>query len=260
MLILYPNKGKDDNQSKITANMKNTYKKSGTKWNLLSACFILILLFSNIQCDRTPSVDESEKKPPVLLIIGEDLSQTFNGFTQITSNHLQAICKYISLSESGGKVFLVGIGTTTPTGYAACTISPMIKEKPNLTASEKIRLKEANKKRKDQNEINITTFLNKSQDILNGRNQQYTDINSFFEKVGLLANEPGNQNLNKWLYINSDGKQSTKASNVVNCNLKPSVIDRFYVSGWKTKNDCAPDAKFLSPDQFVQYFKDETIQ
>jgi len=197
---------------------------------------------------------EIKKHTLILLIVGEDLSGTFTGFAQITDGHLKKICDQVSINKGGGKVVFIGIGSTTPIGYATCTILPLIENSDDATVSEKIKNKKSNEKKSQKNKVETDRFIQETQKILAERRQPHTDINGFFEKVRLLLNESGNDKFEKWLYINSDGKQSTKNTNKIDCSLIPSDISNFCINGWKAKDECGASCKFLSPGEFIAYF------
>jgi hypothetical protein len=209
-----------------------------------------------------PSKDGSRQRelstdgPPMLIIIGEDLSQTFEGFMPITQQDLNAICTTLSNSGRGGKVILSGIGNPTPRGYLTCLIRPIEPLAENYTLVDKRNHERRRERIGQTNRETISRFLTESEDILQ-RGQGYTDINGFFRRCATLVDSPGLDSYSKWIYVNSDGKQSTRSNNVLDCNLRPTNIDGFFASGWSVSPDCNPDGRFLSPQEFAEYLEQQ---
>jgi hypothetical protein len=219
-----------------------------------SIIILLPLLFLFQACNPTPP--EVEPVQNHLIVIGEDLSQTFRNFTPITIEDLEAICNTFQKNKVGGKILLFGIGSSTPKGYVSCIIKPQIALDKTKTVSQQYREKAKNQAIVEKNRESIDAFLADAKVLLGQRNQPFTDINGFFEKAAVVIESPGYENHHKWLFVNTDGKQDTKRSNQVNCKLLPQV-DQFSVSGWKAKPDCKPEAKFLAPGEFVQYLQSQ---
>lgn len=218
-----------------------------------SIIILLPLLFLFQACPPPIVVKEDQNH---LIVIGEDLSQTFQNFTPITVEDLEAICNTFQKNKTGGKILLFGIGSSTPKGYVTCIIKPQIAPDKTKTVSQQYRDNAKNQAIIEKNQASIDAFLAEAKDLLTQRNQPYTDINGFFEKAAVVVGSPLYDNHHKWLFVNTDGKQDTKKSNQVNCDLLPQV-DQFSVSGWKAKPDCKPEAKFLAPGEFVQYLQSQ---
>ena len=228
-------------------------------WHFKLFTFVFILLAANYHCSQDSN--SSREPSPIasnLIVIGEDLSQTFKNFTPLTNQDLEQVCNIIDKSGIGGKIVFVGIGSSTPKGYASCSIKPHKKADKKATASQQYATKAENINISNMNKNAIESFLVKSNEILNQRGQPFTDINGFFEKARFLLEAPGYENTTKWVYINSDGKQSTKITNKVNCDLLPSV-EHLILSGWKTLPNCNASNVLLDPLEFIQYFEKTLI-
>lgn len=212
-------------------------------WILISA----ILLG---QCECPPKTEKKES--PHLIIIGEDLSGTFDQFPQTTEDDLRELCDSLAKSKTGGKVYFIGIGNATPKGYAVCEIKPILKVNKSKPVSDQLKMKRRNKKIKEKNAAATEQFVLKAMQIFSERKQGYTDINGFFEKVSSIISDPNHTNYTKWLYVNSDGKHDTKISKKIDCNLLPGA-DYYYVSrGWKAREDCGALGKLLDTHHFVE--------
>lgn len=194
--------------------------------------------------------------PQQLIVIGEDLSQTFKNFTPIVVEDLKKICTTLQTTKSGGKIILVGIGSSTPKGHVSCILKPLQPVDKHDPANVQLKTKQLNAVNKAKNDAAIIEFLEEADAILKQRNQPFTDINGFLEKASYIMNAPGFENYVKWLYVNTDGKQDTKNSKVVDCSQLPAV-DNFCVSGWKNKPDCKPTSQFLAPSDFIDYLKSQ---
>lgn len=215
----------------------------------------IILLSVSSGCRSDKEIDQ--KSEPNLVIIGEDLSGTFDQFPETTEEDLRNLCKVLETTRDGGKVYFIGIGSSTPKGYAYCTIRPKKvvdrKDPPYLQQKAKIY----NKKLERINIQQVDAFISNASTIFQQRNQKYTDINGFFEKVASILSTPTHKSFKKWLYVNSDGKQATLSSSQVNCDLRPTVHAYFVNRGWKNANDCGAAEKLLDTQHFVEYFRTE---
>ena len=232
----------------------NSYRKNQPKAKLLLYVLLVNMMFISIKCtddDREPVLPPSQ-----LVVIGEDLSKTFRNFTPISRADLEEICQVLDKSKQGGKIVFLGIGSSTPRGYEACIIKPKRFINPNGTVSEQRKAKMRNKKIAQENRESVSAFLDKVESILAKRDQPYTDLNGFFTKVNLLLDAPAFKRSDKWVYINSDGQQSTPANNKLDCNLFPSAKN-ICISGWKNKEDCGAPVKVLDPSEFIEYFETE---
>jgi hypothetical protein len=204
----------------------------------------------------TSDKDMGPKMKPILLIIGEDLSGSYEGFVKFNEENLKDLCKKITQSGRGGAVAVFGIGDPTPHSYEYYKIlrDSVI---PGATLIQKKIIADLNKKKKEKNQVNQASFLQKANIILNNKGQKQTDINGFFEKARIFSKEEQFNNYEKWLFVNSDGNQdvikSSKKYKTVNCDLRPST-DKYYTSGWKKSTDCSPDGNFLDPGGFISFF------
>jgi hypothetical protein len=235
--------------------MSNVLFRTNVRIGFILLCFGLIIS----ACDHSSTdLGGNTTVSPVVLVVGEDLSQTFSQNDYLQKKHVEMLCKSMLKYSGGGKIILIGIGNTTPQGHLSCIFSPQqVVNKKNPTPSEKRKNQKINAEIIKDNQEKVTYFLEEVDKILSERNQNYTDINGFFTKASLVLNDPDNDDYSKFLYINSDGKQSTPNSNKVDCNKKPEGLDSFYVSGWTAKTDCEPDSRFLSPNEFVTFFKNK---
>ncbi|MCB9316447.1 MAG: hypothetical protein H6574_24900 [Lewinellaceae bacterium] len=214
-----------------------------------------LLVFLGFGC--TPDKQEA-RTPPNLVIIGEDLSGTFAAFPETTEEDLRALCIAISKTKSGGKVYFIGIGSSTPKGYAYCTIHPPKSIPPGATPSTVKRIKHQNVVIARQNAAASDQFLVSAAGIFQQRKQDFTDINGFFDKARSIILSPSHKRFSKWLYINSDGKQDTPRSKQMNCELLPPV-DKFFVNrGWKESPDCNANGQLPDTPHFIEYFQEET--
>ena len=220
--------------------------------SLLFASLLFSTLFSSCQKEQ----DAVAAPPQQLIVIGEDLSQTFRNFTPITLDDLREVCNALQKNKTGGKIILVGIGSSTPKGHVSCILKPIIREDKRKRISEQLTDRQKNAASKAKNDEAINDFLEKADDILKQRNQPFTDINGFLDKARYLMDAPGFENHVKWLYVNTDGKQDTQKSKKVDCSQLPP-FDNFCVSGWKNKPDCGPTSKFLAPSDFIDYLKSQ---
>lgn len=213
--------------------------------------FLLFLVFFSSDCDTPPPPVHA----PYLVILGEDLSGTFTEFPAITQDVLADICKSVTHSGAGGAVYCIGIGSSTPKGYASCIIDAFPPRPRNATVSILNNWKHEVQEIKQRNQDAIDRFTNQAIQAISDKKQPYTDLNGFFKKVASIADDPGYQGYEKWLFVNSDGQQDTPESKTLNCDLLPAV-NRFYSTvGWKEKTDCGPKAHLLDPGQFSQYFR-----
>lgn len=214
----------------------------------------IILQFGGLSC-WTDNSKEIEKPKPNLVIIGEDLSGTFDKFPPTTENDLRNLCNAVAKSKSGGKVYFIGIGSSTPKGYAYCVIKPLKEIDRHDPPSRQRYMKIYNQNVAKKNDDEIEKFLANAVTIFEQRNQKYTDINGFFEKAASILSTPSHKRFLKWLYINSDGKQATLSSNKVDCDLRPAV-DEYYVNrGWKNTTDCGSAEKLPDTHHFIEYFR-----
>lgn len=213
----------------------------------------LILLIAFSGCSSGKQDDRIAE--PNLVVIGEDLSGTFDQFPETTEDDLRNLCKALEASPGGGKIYFIGIGSSTPKGYAYCTIKPTKEVNRNDPPAVQRKIKIYNKNIAIKNENEIEAFLVNAAAIFQQRNQKYTDINGFFEKTASIANAPSHKNFRKWLYINSDGKQATLSSNKLNCNLLPAVDAYFVNRGWKKSPDCGASEKLPDTQHFVEHFR-----
>lgn len=195
---------------------------------------------------------EVTKIPNHLIVIGEDLSGTFSNFTPLEVEDLEAVCQTMQQKKRGGKIILIGIGSTTPKGHITCKIIPLHEVNRAKPVHEQLKAKKQNENIKAKNDQAIEAFLEKAGALLKQRNQQYTDINGFLDKATLLMGTTNFDGYTKWLYMNTDGKQDTKNTNKVDCSLLPETT-HFLTSGWKKKPDCEPAEKFLSPKEFIEH-------
>jgi hypothetical protein len=247
--------------------------KSLTK-NLLAklSLFLLLLVFAHSctsggtkkkkepgSIETEPSTSDKDMGPrmkPILLIIGEDLSGSYEGFVKFKEENLKNLCEKITQSGRGGAVAVFGIGDPTPRGYEYYNI---LRDSilPGATLIQKKIITELNYKKKKKNQVNQTSFLQKANIILNNKGQKQTDINGFFEKARTFSKEEQFNNYEKWLFINSDGDQDvttgSKKYKTINCDLRPDT-DKYYTSGWKKSAGCAPDGNFLDPGGFISFF------
>jgi hypothetical protein len=216
----------------------------------------LLLLVALAAC--AGGTNDDRGAAPNLVILGEDLSQTITGFTPTTEQDLRDVCEAVARTRAGGKVYFIGIGNATPKGFAECEIRAL----PVVDRRDAVGVQQKQLKKRQQlqarNTAEIDRFIAAAQAMLSAPRQRNTDINGFFDKASALANAAGTDGYDKWLFVNSDGRQDTKQSKTVDCDLKIG-FDHYYVShGWKKQPDCAPDGRFLTPRQFIQFFQSET--
>jgi len=219
---------------------------------LIFTCVLLSIFFLGCQKDNDIATVSQQQ----LIVIGEDLSQTFKNFTPITTEDLRDVCNALQKNKTGGKIIVVGIGSSTPKGHVSCILKPIMPIDKRKPVSDQLKTKQKNSASRAKNEEAINDFLEKADAIIQQRNQPFTDINGFLEKASYLMDAPGFENHVKWLYVNSDGKQDTQKSKKVDCSQLPTV-DQFCVSGWKNKPDCGPTSRFLAPSDFIDYLKSQ---
>lgn len=217
--------------------------------------FVLPFLFARCQCNSGTQIKLTAS--PNLVIIGEDLSGTFQNFPPTTEEDLRRLCKAVKRSAGGGKVYFIGIGTSSPKGYVSCTIRPKKKVNKKDPASIQFDTNNYNKKIEQKNETEIETFVNSAVEMSKEHGQKYTDINGFFDKVASILSTPKLDDFNKWLYINSDGKQDTPGSKKVDCSLRPEADHYFVNKGWKNAPDCGAAGKLPDTQHFVEHFEQE---
>jgi len=210
---------------------------------------LLMLVCSACKTDPPPPLP-----PPQLVIIGEDLSGTYVKHPETTTEDMIRLCNALGRSEAGGKVYLIGIGNSTPKGYAFCEIKPLDKIDKSAVAHEKRNLKIKNAEIKKHNKLVIDEFIEKAETILSQHSELNTNINGFLEKVAAIVDDPVHKGYETWLFINSDGKQDTKDSKKINCSLLPTTIKHFFVSkGWEGA-DCGHKNKTIDTQHFVTNF------
>jgi hypothetical protein len=217
---------------------------------------LLIPLFFLI--NPSCSSDKEKHEPePNLVIIGEDLSGTFDQFPATTETDLRDLCKALETTKDGGKVYFIGIGISDPKGYAHCTIRPKKEINRSDPASAQKQARVYNLKVEKANSEQVATFIASASVIFQQRNQKYTDINGFFEKVSSILATPAHKKYKKWLYVNSDGKQSTPATNKVDCALRPAVNEYYVNRGWKGAADCGAAEKLPDTQHFTEHFRSQ---
>lgn len=214
----------------------------------------IILSILNSGCDSVDNKDKPNPEPN-LVIVGEDLSGTFKDFPKTTEEDLRALCNAVGKSKWGGRVYLIGIGNSTPKGYVFCLIKRLKEIPPDATPSEIFDVRSYNKKIQKVNTQKIDEFLEDASVILQQQNQKDTDINGFLEKVASIVNVPDFNRYKKWLYVNSDGRQDNKGIDTINCDLLPTIDKYFVNKGWKNKTNCGAAGNLPDTEHFVEYFK-----
>jgi hypothetical protein len=196
---------------------------------------------------------------PLLIIMGEDISQTFGQFAPITPPDLQKLCETVAKHPTGGTICFAVIGNPTPTGYQTCEITGLKTPQKGATVSAIAEVKRQNQAIRQENQERAEQFVTACTNMTNRKHQE-TDINGFFRKAATWANEVNYEGYAKYLFINSDGKQSLKnGSNQVDCTLRPSSA-KYFVSGWTTPDNCGCSKPMQSPQGFVSYIRQESDQ
>lgn len=191
-----------------------------------------------------------------MVVIGEDLSGSFARELSLQVETIQSICEIISKNGRGGKVVVGTVGDPTPKGYVICEIKPLPRAPKHATLAGIAFCKKEASKTMAENASAIDAFTDKCAALLSSKGHKTTDINGFFRKINTISSQPGSSDYDIWVFINSDGKQDAPGQNKLDCTLKPDNI-RFYVSNWTETTDCGADGKFLNPEQFVNFFKNQ---
>ncbi|MFN0214918.1 MAG: hypothetical protein ACKVT2_11735 [Saprospiraceae bacterium] len=214
-------------------------------WLRFGAFVVCFSIFFGCNDCKVPPQSHS----PILLIIGEDLSGTFEGYYPLTELHLERSCEAIQNHVLGGTIVLCGIGLPDNMGWEMCALEPIKIASDDIAVGKKIKIKTENKSIISKNASEIRAFIEKAKIILNKKNQDSTHINGFFEKMSTLASQQKYDGYKKILFVNSDGKQDSGQNKIVDCRLKPECD--FFICGWKKKPDCSPIDSYPSPEEFV---------
>ncbi len=213
-------------------------------------------LSSDINCSTGDCVYSSN---PVMVIIGEDLSISFNKSSHIQTQNIEEICRAVAKSGRGGQIIVGAVGNQDPKGYISCDLNPLPKPPAKGAIGDHARCKSLARKVEQENESTIQSFLGQCGNLLKNRNHKITDISGFLNKAKILSEQPGASKFEIWLYINSDGEQDIKTGvkETVDCSKKPDPKKvKFYVSSWPgTAPNCSAKGVFLDPSQFVNFFK-----
>lgn len=260
---------------KIFADMK-TYKY-----------FLAIAILTLPLCGQAPITSEAkgegmqsftQKKPPIALVIGEDISSSFREHNSIDSKIIRDLCNIIAESDRGGVVNFCVIGNPTPRGCCMCEIEsmPPVAKKPERKDysslyeykkafddynGKKDRIEKDRNKIQEKNTKTIEDFIRECNGLLIKRGTRYTDLNGFFEESAVFLRAVNVKGYDKWLYCNTDGKHdvgSGKPKNV-RCDLLPRDAKIFF-SGCKDDFPCVkdkPDHLLSMPKNFVSIFKNE---
>jgi hypothetical protein len=194
-----------------------------------------------------------------MVIIGEDLSKSSEPFPHITTEFIEKICNSISQSNRGGKVVLSAIGNTNPRGYEVCKINPVPIPEQNAPLSQRSYCTKKSREILAENTRSISVYLKKCQALLQDSSQDQTDVNGFLSKAKILAEQPDSDKYQKWLFINTDGKQDIVRykNEDVDYSLIPKNV-KFYTCSWPVKNLAyKTDGNFLDPMEFAEMFVEQ---
>jgi hypothetical protein len=241
--------------------MNNSTKKIITGL-LLVLTTLLPVLLTTAGCSNdnaaTTTVQVANAKS--LLALGIDKSQSVVNYRQVDTAFIDGLCRVVE--NGGGLVIAYAIGEPTDKSGIRCYLQKVPPMNVELTLSQQVALKQTIDSLKASNNKLITAFLKAVNEQILGppgsAKAKNTDINGFFKKIDLLAAEPQNRDMNKYVFVYSDGMQSV---NGVDAPAKYKFLDpnsfSLYLAGWKTPppSDLVATKRFEDPEGFLMYMR-----
>jgi len=225
---------------------------SFSAWRRLGALLLGSLVFYG--CPPDPEVEKSP--PPILVVIGADISKTFQDNTPLQGTHIRAICDLILNAGSGGAVVFQTVGDPTKKDPHRLEIEEIPNNCNKLPATAKIKCKKERVELKTAQKSAIESFIAQCTQELQQPRQMNTDINGFFRKTSTILNGPLAKGHSVFVYMYSDGVHDLNGNKILNCDVAPQ-IGKICVSGWTNPEKCNIAYELATPDDFILLLKQE---
>ena len=208
-----------------------------------------IVFFLTAACGGEKKSPAVAQKQPVAIVIGRDISQSFEGYSRFNPQHIYKICKAVMESGIEGLVAFQTIGNPTDSSFMRCVIHAAPALDPNATYSQKAKHQTSAAQIKAANEQAIAEFVAKCTQLSKRPLESNTDLNGFLAKADRLLAEPQFNGFAKYLYVHTDGLHSVGRDTALVNNIAGDV--QIYVSGWKNTRAIGNNKPMESSDGFV---------
>ena len=147
---------------------------------------------------------------PILLIIGHDISKSFDNRDKISDEHLKSAVSAIQEAGVEGKIAFRIIGDKSiPDSFLTCKISKpparLSEDCKKYTATERARCERDKKKIQSLRNAQGAEFMARCRGEMQRQPSNETDLNAFLERCAQLSQQPLYSNYTVIIYINSDG-------------------------------------------------------
>jgi hypothetical protein len=203
--------------------------------NLLIARALLATFVALFLLPLNGCVPLSESKP-LLIVLGKDVSQTFEAHQAIDTTTLRLVCETVVQAHRSGTVAFRTIGNPSGAGFVTCQLKGL---RPiEGTLSQRSKLQRENKAIARANSAAIAVFLAACQPAMNTTPTAETDLNGFLKLAANKLAQRNFKNYEKFLIINSDGLQDAGGETVLH-QFKMPKDAKIYACGWKNEAETA---------------------
>ena len=219
--------------------------------------FMSLLLASSFTSCNTSEGNTAQseiQKQQSLIVVADDESISTKSFPRPDTSLIRELCEEVG--NTGGTVVVYKVGNPSDQSGFRCTLQPVPDVNNDLMMEKQVEEKQAAEKIHQQNNEAIEKLLNEVQRFVfnDSLREPNTDLNGFFSKADVLVNEPQYRNHKRFVFVISDGIQST------NNHDKPSAYNfkntdfNLCLCGWKTSlPDTMEVMRFESPKGFSEY-------
>ncbi len=204
---------------------------------------------------------------PLLVLVGNDGSQSVCHYRAIDTSYVAEICRII-VEQGGGEIVFYAIGDNSDRTGIRCYIKHLPGEKEGLTISRRLEQKKKIEAVRVENERNLRSFLQAVQTEIDlvagpdGKGSANTGLNQFFGKCETLLNEPQHQRYRRLVFVYSDGQESINGENRPSHHeFHTTAPFQLCLSGWKNEGPCdsIPITKFEDPQGFIDFLNKQIL-
>nr|WP_295935095.1 hypothetical protein [uncultured Dyadobacter sp.] len=211
----------------------HTGPEHGHQNSLLHSCkwvaFFCVISLVSATCNPDASPTQ-EARQQILLVIGDDLSGTFQGHTHLSITLLDSILRMLEEEGSGAKIAYNAIGNPSRQSFLRCNLESRVGIDREAVLSVQAKQAIESDRIKKRNEQAIRSFLTSYKSLSSSRAHSQTDLNGFFVQASSFFAEPQFGTYRKMLLVNSDGLHDTAGQHRLDCSLPPDV--EVYLCGW----------------------------
>ena len=191
---------------------------------------------------------------PLLLIIGQDVSDSFNGYDLLRREHIDMICRAAEKADREIVIAFELIGTPNDRSFKRIHLQALPTISDDLSMTETANITAQRSAIAQRNHLLVLEFLQQCTGLLKThRKESATDLNGFLKKANRLYLEPTFHNFHRIVYLHTDGLQDLGKQRTLEWTIGAPV--RVFISGWSNNEATPKGTLFESPSGFVDYFQ-----